>query len=78
MALGKKPYPKATVKKITKAHSGLSIKKNTDVTIYLSYILFMSSLVKEASICSKQSGDKGLTARSVRKATRDTLAKFKG
>jgi hypothetical protein len=34
MALvGKKPYPKATVKKIIKAHSNLNIKKNADVTV---------------------------------------------
>lgn len=35
MALGKKAYPKATVKKIIKAHSGLNIKKNADVTVRL-------------------------------------------
>lgn len=35
MALGKKPYPKATVKKITKAHSNHNIKKNADVTVRL-------------------------------------------
>ncbi|POR31731.1 Uncharacterized protein TPAR_08041 [Tolypocladium paradoxum] len=74
MALGKKAYPKATVKKIIKAHSGLNIKKNADVTVFLDYVL----LVKEAAIYSKQSGDRGLTARSVNKVTRDTLAKFKG
>ena len=33
MALGKKAYPQATVKKIIKAHSGLNWKKNTDVTV---------------------------------------------
>jgi hypothetical protein len=34
MALvGKKPYPKATLKKIIKAHSNLNIKKNADVTV---------------------------------------------
>ena len=34
MALvGKKPYPKATVKKIIKAHSDLNIKKNADVAV---------------------------------------------
>ncbi|KJZ80214.1 hypothetical protein HIM_00064 [Hirsutella minnesotensis 3608] len=78
MALGKNPYPKATVKKIIKAHSGLNIKKNADVTIFLDYVLFMERLVKEAAIQSKQDGEKGLTARSVKKATRDALAKFKG
>lgn len=35
MALGKKPYPKATVKKIIKAHSNHNIKKNADVTVRL-------------------------------------------
>lgn len=34
MALGKKPYPKATVKKIIKAHSGQNIKKNADITVH--------------------------------------------
>jgi hypothetical protein len=35
MALGKKPYPKATVKKIIKAHSNHNLKKNADVTVRL-------------------------------------------
>ncbi|PHH86275.1 hypothetical protein CDD83_10477 [Cordyceps sp. RAO-2017] len=78
MALGKSPYPKATVKKIVKAHSGLNLKKNADVTIFLDYVLFMDKLVKEAAIHSKQAGEKGLTARSVTKATRDALARFRG
>lgn len=34
MALGKSPYPKTTVKKIIKAHSGINIKKNADVTVW--------------------------------------------
>jgi hypothetical protein len=34
MALvGKKPYPKATIKKIIKAHSNLNIKKNADISV---------------------------------------------
>ncbi|PNY24155.1 Uncharacterized protein TCAP_05905 [Tolypocladium capitatum] len=78
MALGKKAYPKATVKRIIKAHSGLNVKKNADVTVFLDYALFMETLVKEAAIYAKQSGERGLTARSVKKVTRDTLAKFKG
>lgn len=36
MALGKKAYPKSTVKKIIKAHSDFDLKKNADVTV--SYI----------------------------------------
>ncbi|TWU78892.1 hypothetical protein ED733_007789 [Metarhizium rileyi] len=78
MALGKKAYPRVTVKKIIKAHSNMSVKKNADVTIFLNYVLFMETLVKEAAIYAKQSGERGLTARSVNKVTRDTLAKFKG
>ncbi|GAB0135937.1 hypothetical protein EsDP_00004257 [Epichloe bromicola] len=78
MAIGKKAYPRATVKKIIKAHSNMAIKKSADVTIFLNYVLFMETLVKEAAIYAKQSGERGLTARSVNKVTRDTLAKFKG
>ncbi|KAI1039289.1 hypothetical protein LB505_007415 [Fusarium chuoi] len=94
MALGKKPYPKATVKKIIKAHSNHNLKKNADVTIFLDYVLFMEtyesdeslytttiqanyikSLIKEAAIHSKQSGERGLSARSVKKVTRVCLVK---
>ncbi|TQS32523.1 hypothetical protein Golomagni_07157 [Golovinomyces magnicellulatus] len=69
MAPGK-AYPRATIKKIIKAHSDHNIKKNADVTIFLNYVLFMETLVKEAAIHAKQSGERGLTTRSVRKVTR--------
>ncbi|KAJ4155001.1 hypothetical protein LMH87_000267 [Akanthomyces muscarius] len=76
--MGAKAYPKSTLKKIVKAHSNHTLKKDADVSIYLNYVLFMESLIKEAAIQSKQSGERGLTTRSVKKATRDILAKFKG
>ncbi|KAL2214260.1 hypothetical protein CC79DRAFT_1328179, partial [Sarocladium strictum] len=41
MALAKKAYPKATLKKIIKAHSNRNIKKGADVSIFLNYVLFM-------------------------------------
>ncbi|KAB5582357.1 hypothetical protein GE09DRAFT_1211008 [Coniochaeta sp. 2T2.1] len=74
MAPGQKLYPRATVKKIVKAHSNCNVSKNVDVTIFLDYVL----LVKEAAIESKKAGEKGLTARSVKKVTYNTMAKFKG
>ncbi|KAI1768883.1 hypothetical protein GGR53DRAFT_476204 [Hypoxylon sp. FL1150] len=69
MAPGQKMYPRATVKKIVKAHSKCSVSKNADVMIFLDYVLFMQSLVKEAAIDAKQSGERGISARSVKKAT---------
>jgi hypothetical protein len=33
MALGKKAYPRATLKKIIKAHSDHNLKKNADITV---------------------------------------------
>ncbi|KAB5586212.1 hypothetical protein GE09DRAFT_1210787 [Coniochaeta sp. 2T2.1] len=78
MAPGQKLYPRATVKKIVKAHSNCNVSKNVDVAIFLDYVLFMQSLVKEAAIESKKAGEKGLTARSVKKVTYNTMAKFKG
>ncbi|KAK4184732.1 hypothetical protein QBC35DRAFT_505282 [Podospora australis] len=75
---GQKLYPRATVKKIVKAHSNCSVSKNADVMIFLDYMLFMQNLVKEASIEAKQGGERGITARSVKKVTADSLAKFKG
>ncbi|KAI0162374.1 hypothetical protein BJ166DRAFT_265198 [Pestalotiopsis sp. NC0098] len=78
MAPGQKLYPRATVKKIVKAQSKCNVSKNVDVMIFLDYVLFMQTLVKEAAIDSKQAGERGISAKSVKKVTADTLAKFKG
>ncbi|KAK4458108.1 hypothetical protein QBC42DRAFT_27505 [Cladorrhinum samala] len=75
---GQKLYPRATVKKIVKAHSNCNVSKNADVLIFLDYMLFMQNLVKEAGIEAKQGGERGITARSVKKVTANALAKFKG
>ncbi|KAL2126890.1 hypothetical protein VTI74DRAFT_11659 [Chaetomium olivicolor] len=75
---GQKLYPRATVKKIVKAHSNCNVSKNADVMMFLDYMLFMQTLMKEAAIEAKQGGERGITARSVKKVTADSLAKFRG
>ncbi|KAK4246971.1 hypothetical protein P885DRAFT_39142 [Corynascus similis CBS 632.67] len=75
---GQKLYPRATVKKIVKAHSNCNVSKNADVMMFLDYMLFLQNLIKEATIEAKQGGERGITARSVRKVTADSLAKFRG
>ncbi|KAL2145228.1 hypothetical protein VTI28DRAFT_7737 [Corynascus sepedonium] len=75
---GQKLYPRATVKKIVKAHSNCNVSKNADVMMFLDYMLFLQNLIKEATIEAKQGGERGVTARSVRKVTADSLAKFRG
>ncbi|TPX09996.1 uncharacterized protein E0L32_008843 [Thyridium curvatum] len=69
MAPGQKLYPRATVRKIVKAHSNCNVSKNVDVMIFLDYVLFMQTLVKEAAIESKRGGERGITSRSVKKVT---------
>ncbi|KAK3304085.1 uncharacterized protein B0T15DRAFT_535470 [Chaetomium strumarium] len=75
---GQKLYPRATVKKIVKAHSNCNVSKNADVMMFLDYMLFMQTLMREATIEAKQGGERGITARSVKKVTADSLAKFRG
>ncbi|GFP52108.1 hypothetical protein TASIC1_0001026000 [Trichoderma asperellum] len=80
MATGKRPYPRAHLRKIVKAHAGMKLSKNADVLhkIYLNYSLFMNALVKEAAIHARQSGERGFTPRNIMKALPDVLARFKG
>ncbi|KAI1160053.1 hypothetical protein F5B18DRAFT_655037 [Nemania serpens] len=80
MAPGQKMYPRATVKKIVKAHSNCNVSKNVDVMVRLKPVRIAVSrvLVKEAAIDSKQAGERNISAKSIRKVTPDTLAKFKG
>ncbi|OWY51416.1 uncharacterized protein AALT_g4702 [Alternaria alternata] len=71
-------YPRGTVKKIVKAHSNRQMSKNVDILIYLNYALFMQELINEASIKSKQRGERALSARSVKRVSEDVLRKCKG
>ncbi|KAH6166379.1 hypothetical protein HBI63_018410 [Parastagonospora nodorum] len=71
-------YPRGTVKKIVKAHANRPLSKNVDVLIFLNYALFMQELINEASIKSKQSGERGISARSVKRVSETTLRKYKG
>ncbi|EEH03782.1 conserved hypothetical protein [Histoplasma capsulatum G186AR] len=78
MVVTPKLYPRATVKRIVKAHSKRNISKNADILIFLDYMLFMQELMREASIRARRAGEKVISARSVRKVTEGTLRKFKG
>ncbi|KFY05565.1 hypothetical protein V491_09096 [Pseudogymnoascus sp. VKM F-3775] len=69
MAPGQKLYPRATLKKIVKAHSKKNVSKNADVLVFLDYALFLQTLMKEAGINAKQAGDRGITAKNVKKVT---------
>jgi hypothetical protein len=54
------------------------MSKNADVLIYLDYVVFMNKLIQEAVIAGKKDGEKGLTAKSIRKVQEDVLAQFRG
>ncbi|OCK84596.1 hypothetical protein K432DRAFT_344880 [Lepidopterella palustris CBS 459.81] len=78
MAPAQSLYPRSTLKRIIKAHSNKALAKNTDIMIFLDYTLFLQDLLREASIRSKQSGERGISARSIRRVRDMSLRKFKG
>ncbi|KAL1607436.1 hypothetical protein SLS59_002403 [Nothophoma quercina] len=71
-------YPRGTLKKIVKAHANRPLSKNVDILIYLNYILFMQELMKEASIKAKLSGERGISAKSIRRVREGVLRRHKG
>ncbi|KAI9884783.1 MAG: hypothetical protein M1823_003421 [Watsoniomyces obsoletus] len=73
-----KLYPRATVKRIVKAHSKAQVSKNVDVLIFLDYMLFMQTLLREASIQARKGGQRSISAVDVRRVTGETLRQFKG
>lgn len=78
MSTGRKLYPRATLRKIVKAHSKCNMSKTVDTLIFLDYALFFQTLIKEAVINAKDAGERGISASSIRKVTENSLAKFKG
>ncbi|KAJ4398809.1 hypothetical protein N0V91_009939 [Didymella pomorum] len=71
-------YPRGTLKKIVKAHANRPLSKNVDILIYLNYILFMQELLQEAGIKAKQSGERGISAKSIRRVREGCLRRAKG
>ncbi|CBX97050.1 hypothetical protein IAQ61_008004 [Plenodomus lingam] len=71
-------YPRATLRKIIKAHANRSVSRNVDILIYLNYMLFMQELLNEATIKAKLNNERSLSARSIRRVSERTLRKYKG
>ncbi|KAH9883028.1 hypothetical protein J1614_000395 [Plenodomus biglobosus] len=73
-------YPRATLRKIVKAHANRGVSRNVDILIYLNYMIFMQELINEASIKSKLHGEQGalLSAKSIKRVSEKTLRKYKG
>ncbi|KAA8911767.1 hypothetical protein FN846DRAFT_764985, partial [Sphaerosporella brunnea] len=61
------PYPRSVLKRTVKAHSGLNISKNTDVLLYLDYVLFMQDLMREASIKARGRGATTISPSDIKK-----------
>ncbi|KAF2731432.1 hypothetical protein EJ04DRAFT_443035 [Polyplosphaeria fusca] len=71
-------YPRSTLKKILKAHTGRPLSKNVDILVFLNYALFMERLIREAGIKGKEGGERTISARGVRKVREGELRRFKG
>lgn len=78
MAASKKVYPRATIRKIVKAHTEKTVARDVDALLYLDYILFMQRLMEIATKKAKEAGEKKLQAKDIRIATMMTLRQFKG
>ena len=78
MASSKRTYPRATVRKILKAHTNKNISHHTDALVYLDFVLFMQTLMDNAVCKAKETGEKRLQAKDIRKITISTLRQFKG
>ncbi|KAF2491858.1 hypothetical protein BU16DRAFT_530281 [Lophium mytilinum] len=77
-ASGSSLYPRNTLKRIIRAHANRTLSKNVDILIFLDYTLFLQDLMREAAIRSKRDGERGISARSIRRVRDMSLRKFKG
>ncbi|KTW26628.1 hypothetical protein T552_02637 [Pneumocystis carinii B80] len=74
-----KPYPRRTLKTILKAHiPHRRLAKNLDVLVYLDYLLFISTLVRTATLEARQMNEKTLRVAHLDKTIQLSLDKFRG
>ncbi|KAJ9635724.1 uncharacterized protein PV06_08864 [Exophiala oligosperma] len=69
MATGKKSYPRATLRKIVKAHSRKNVSKGVDSLVFLNYVLFIEELMQNATRKARNDGEKSIAAKDIRKVT---------
>ncbi|KAM3079012.1 hypothetical protein ACMFMF_003940 [Clarireedia jacksonii] len=86
MAAAQKLYPRATLKKIVKAHSKRNLSKNVDVLVSINHAFPLHKVTyaddcvadisrlcpiprNEAGINAKRAGERGISAKSVKKVT---------
>ncbi|KIW12069.1 hypothetical protein PV08_09343 [Exophiala spinifera] len=69
MATGKKSYPRATLRKIVKAHSRKNVSRGVDSLVYLNYVLFIEELMQNATRKARNDGEKHIAAKDIRKVT---------
>ncbi len=78
MGSSKRAYPRATLRKILRAHTNKNVSRHTDALLYLDYILFMQKLMHNATSKAKEAREKRLQAKDIRKVTMSTLRQMKG
>ncbi|KAK5072369.1 hypothetical protein LTR64_005162 [Lithohypha guttulata] len=69
LSKSKRTYPRATIRKIIKAHCEKNVGRNVDALIYLDYILFVQRLMQNATRKAKEADEKRLQAKDIRKVT---------
>ncbi|TGZ77730.1 hypothetical protein EX30DRAFT_343795 [Ascodesmis nigricans] len=72
----KTPYPRPTLRRLIKAHTNLPQTKNTDILVYLDYVLFLQELVKDAGVRARERGASAVGEQDVRRVVEGTLRKF--
>lgn len=78
MAATKKAFPRATLRKILKAHTNKNISRDVDTLVYLDFVLFVQSLMTASVKRAKKAGEKRLAAKDIRMLTMKSLRAFKG
>lgn len=78
MAISKTAPPRATLRKILKAHTNKNVARDVDTLIYLDFILFIQWLMAASVRRAKKAGEKRVAAKDIRMLTIKSLRAFKG
>jgi histone H3/H4 len=78
MATVPKKLPRATLRKILKAHTNKNIFRDVDALVYLDYVLFIQWLLAASVKRAKKAGEKRVAAKDIRMLTVKSLKAFKG
>ncbi|XP_072170630.1 centromere protein W-like [Diadema setosum] len=75
----KRKFPRSKIRAVIKnRHSQLRLGKNTDILIFLNYMMFLRRLAIKANLAAQENRENAVTPIHIQRVAKEVLKEFRG